>query len=83
MKTRTLQIWWGLHACTRLCAYLLGWVHHAWGDGYPLLNEMVLAKYYNKLVKLNKGQVFVKDARCWDGFKSYGYIPLAKVERND
>lgn len=39
------------------------------GDGSLLLNEKILAKYYNKLAKLDESKMFVGDSIYWDEFK--------------
>jgi hypothetical protein len=53
------------------------------GDGPPLLNERVLARYYLEIAKLDEVDIPFGDYRYWDGFQRWGYNPLDGVNRKD
>lgn len=42
------------------------------GDGLPLLNEKVLAKYYHELVELDEYDMLMGDFMYWDKFQKWG-----------
>lgn len=53
------------------------------GDGPPLLNEKVLARYYLEIAKLDEDNILMGDYKYWDGFQKWGYVPLDGVNRKD
>lgn len=53
------------------------------GDGPPLFHEKVIAKYFEKLVKLDEGDMLLGDCTYWEEFRYWGYNPLERVVRTD
>jgi hypothetical protein len=53
------------------------------GEGPPLLNERVLAKYFKELAKLDERDMLMGDYMYWSGFRQWGYNPLQEVIRTD